>query len=204
MGEDAVIAWLEDDTDAGPPDDTLAGPCPVGQVDACVPVGEDAVIAWLEDDADDADEGPDPGDASFALPPAPTPPSPALATALGAAFGGLAAPGPARWMGWERPTLRWHPVPGVAYYRVLVLHGTRRVIDVATSGSSLAVPRGILRQGRTYAWEVRPGAGARSARRLGPPLGRSVFAVTLRPRLVLRDSGPGARSPRRGHTWPAP
>lgn len=59
-----------------------------------------------------------------------------------------------------------------------------------TGRTRLRVPEGVLRQGRTYVWVVWPGDGTPRAARYGAPLGRSTFAVTLRPRIVFR-AAPG-------------
>ncbi|WP_217924538.1 hypothetical protein [Miltoncostaea oceani] len=110
---------------------------------------------------------------------------------VAAAFGRLLSPGAASWLPWQTPTLRWRATRGAGHYNVQVFRGTRRVLNAWPTGNRLRVPEGVLRQGRTYVWVVWPGVGPRSARRYGPPIGRSTFELTLRPRIVLRPAGPG-------------
>ena len=113
-------------------------------------------------------------------------PSPAE---LSGAYGGLLAPGPAAWLRWETPVLRWRPAAGAGYYNVQIFRGSRRVVNAWTRAPRLRLPGGALEQGRTYVWTVWPGLGPRRSARFGTPIGRSLFGVTLRPRLVLRRSG---------------
>jgi hypothetical protein len=119
-------------------------------------------------------------------PAAPVPAIAPTAPELAQAFGGLLAPRPADWLAWQRTTLAWRPVARADYYNVQVFRGGRRVVNAWTADTRLPVPRGVLRQGRTYVWVVWPAAGPRRAARYGPPVGRSTFAVTLRPRIVFR------------------
>ena len=124
-------------------------------------------------------------------------PTPALAPALPApgelatAFGRLASPKAADWLAWQRPTLRWRSEKGASYYNVQIFRGQRRVLNAWSPDTRLRVPKGVLRQGRTYLWVVWPAAGNRSAARYATALGRSTFAVTLRPRIVFRPRGAG-------------
>jgi hypothetical protein len=74
---------------------------------------------------------------------------------------------------------------------VQVFRGERRVLNAWTDATRLRVPRGVLRQGRAYVWTVWPGSGPRRAARYAAPIGRSTFAVTLRPRIVFRTPGTG-------------
>ena len=48
---------------------------------------------------------------------------------------------------------------------------------------------GVLKQGRTYVWVVWPANGPRRQASFALPVGRSTFAVTLRPRIVFRIRG---------------
>jgi hypothetical protein len=107
------------------------------------------------------------------------------------AYGGLRSPGPADWLPWQRPTLRWTATPGAGYYNVQVFRGTRRVLNAWSEDTRLRVPDGVLRQGRSYVWVVWPASGPRRAARYGQAVGRSSFAVTLRPRLVFHRPGTG-------------
>ena len=107
------------------------------------------------------------------------------------AYGGLRFPGPADWLPWQRPTLRWTPAPGAGYYNVQIFRGTRRVMNAWSEDTRLRVPEGVLRQGRSYVWVVWPASGPRRAARYGTAVGRSTFAVTLRPRLVFHRPGSG-------------
>jgi hypothetical protein len=107
------------------------------------------------------------------------------------AYGGLTSPGPADWLPWQRPTLRWAAAPGAGYYNVQIFRGGRRVLNAWSEDTRLRVPEGVLRQGRAYVWVVWPASGPRRAARYGQAVGRSTFAVTLRPRLVFRRPGTG-------------
>jgi hypothetical protein len=107
------------------------------------------------------------------------------------AYGGLRSPGPADWLPWQRPTLRWAARPGADYYNVQIFRGQRRVLNAWSSRTRLRVPDGVLRQGRSYVWVVWPASGPRRAARYGVAVGRSTFAVTLRPRIVFRRPGAG-------------
>ena len=107
------------------------------------------------------------------------------------AYGGLRFPGPADWLPWQRPTLRWNATPGAGYYNVQVFRGQRRVLNAWSPDTRLRVPAGVLRQGRSYVWVVWPASGPRRAARYGQAVGRSTFAVTLRPRLVFHRPGHG-------------
>jgi hypothetical protein len=118
------------------------------------------------------------------------PPTPELAQA----FGGLVSPRAADWLAWQRTTLRWRPVPRATDYNVQVFRGRRRVLNAWSSDTRLPVPRGVLKQGRTYVWVVWPANGPRRAARFALPVGRSTFAVTLRPRVVFRRAGRRATS----------
>jgi hypothetical protein len=119
-------------------------------------------------------------------PPPVAPPSRAEAAT---AFGGLQAPPAYDWLPWQTPELRWGPVPGARGYNVQVFRGQRRVLSAWPATTSLRVPQDVLKQGRVYVWSVWPVLGPREASSFGPPVGRSVFEITLRPRFVLRTPG---------------
>jgi hypothetical protein len=109
---------------------------------------------------------------------------------LAAAFGGLVSPRASDWLAWQRTTLRWRPAARATSYNVQVFRGRRRVLNAWSSDTRLPVPMGVLKQGRTYVWVVWPANGPRAAARFALPVGRSTFAVTLRPRIVFRRAGP--------------
>lgn len=120
------------------------------------------------------------------------PAAPPPVSALERAFGRLVSPPAADWVPWQMPTLRWKTTKKADYYNVQVFRGARRVLNAWPTSNRLRVPEGVLRQGRVYVWVVWPGYGKRSQARFGAPVGRSVFQVTLRPRVVFRN--PGGRS----------
>jgi hypothetical protein len=108
---------------------------------------------------------------------------------LARAFGGLVSPRASDWLPWQRTTLRWKPLARATGYNVQVFRGTRRVMNAWSRDTRLRVPFGVLKQGRTYVWVVWPANGPRRVARFALPVGRSTFAVTLRPRLVFRTRG---------------
>ena len=108
---------------------------------------------------------------------------------LAQAYGGLVSPKASDWLAWQRTTLRWRAAPRATDYNVQVFRGQRRVLNAWSKDTRLRVPLGVLRQGRTYVWVVWPANGPRGAARFALPVGRSTFAVTLRPRIVFRDGG---------------
>lgn len=118
---------------------------------------------------------------------------------LAVAFGGLLSPKAADWLPWQRPVLTWRKAAGAAYYNVQIFRGTRRVLNAWSTDRRLKVPEGVLRQGRSYVWVVWPGAGKKSAAKYGSAVGRSSFAITLRPRLVFQTSGSGVVGELRPH-----
>lgn len=122
---------------------------------------------------------------------APMPAMPPTGAELAAAFGALVSPAAADWLPWQRPVLRWKGARGATYYNVQIFRGQRRVLNAWSADSALRVPEGVLRQGRSYVWVVWPAAGRRSAARYAAALGRSTFAITLRPRIVFRSPGRG-------------
>jgi hypothetical protein len=108
---------------------------------------------------------------------------------LAQAFGGLVSPKAADWLPWQRTTLRWRPYPNATDYNVQVFRGQRRVLNAWSKDTRLPVPMGVLKQGRTYVWVVWPANGPRRQASFALPVGRSTFAVTLRPRIVFRIRG---------------
>ncbi|MGD9572173.1 MAG: hypothetical protein AB7V62_09830 [Thermoleophilia bacterium] len=153
-----------------------------------------AAPAEPDPDADDGtDDVPDPSPDPSAPtePPPPVPAAPPDVAATAPAYGRLLSPAPAGWLMWQTPTLRWKATPGARYYNVQIFRGTRRILNAWPSGTRLTVPEDVLRQGRTYVWVVWPGSGPRAAATYGPPVGRSTFAVTLRPRVVFRAARDG-------------
>lgn len=124
--------------------------------------------------------------ATAAAPMPATPPTPAE---LAAAFGGLVSPRAADWLPWQRPMLRWRGLAAASYYNVQIFRGQRRVLNAWSTDTRLRVPEGVLRQGRSYVWVVWPAAGRRTAARYGTAIGRSTFAITLRPRIVFHAPG---------------
>ena len=70
------------------------------------------------------------------------------------------------------------------------------MLNAWSKDTRLRVPLGVLKQGRTYVWVVWPANGPRRAARFALPVGRSTFAVTLRPRIVFRSPGGRARTTR--------
>jgi hypothetical protein len=108
---------------------------------------------------------------------------------LAQAFGGLVSPKAADWLPWQRTTLRWRPYPNATDYNVQVFRGQRRVLNAWSKDTRLPVPMGVLKQGRTYVWVVWPANGPRRQASFALPVGRSTFAVTLRPRIVFRTRG---------------
>lgn len=113
-----------------------------------------------------------------------------ISAELQAAFGGLVFPKASDWLPWQRTTLRWKAYPNATDYNVQLFRGQRRVLNAWSKDARLKVPLGVLKQGRTYVWVVWPANGPRRAARFALPVGRSTFAVTLRPRLVFRTTGP--------------
>jgi hypothetical protein len=63
------------------------------------------------------------------------------------------------------------------------------VLNAWSKDTRLPVPMGVLKQGRTYVWVVWPANGPRRQASFALPVGRSTFAVTLRPRIVFRIRG---------------
>jgi hypothetical protein len=108
---------------------------------------------------------------------------------LAQAFGGLVSPKAADWLPWQRTTLRWRPYPNATDYNVQVFRGQGRVLNAWSKDTRLPVPMGVLKQGRTYVWVVWPANGPRRQASFALPVGRSTFAVTLRPRIVFRIRG---------------
>ena len=178
---DCVVIGPQAETDSAP----LPGPGPGGVGTPVDDVGVESEPAPEED----TPEVPDDGQVAQEVPAMPAvPPTPAD---LAAAFGGLLSPGAADWLAWQRPVLRWRARPGAGHYNVQIFRGEHRVMNAWTRATRLRVSRGVLRQGRSYVWAVWPGSGPRAAPRYDAPIGRSTFAVTLRPRIVFRTPGTG-------------
>ncbi len=156
--------------------------------------------------ADDSPEGDAPADDSPGAEQQGRAPLPAAPPAgpgdLVAAFGALVRPAAADWLPWQRPTLRWRAQRGATYYNVQIFRGSRRVLNAWSADARLKVPKGVLRQGRSYVWVVWPATGARSAARYGAAIGRSTFAITLRPRIVFRSRGRGRSRTTTGEVRP--
>jgi hypothetical protein len=117
----------------------------------------------------------------------PTPPLSPQVIRVG--VGGLRAPAIGTWLNREHTVLQWASVSDARYYNVQVFQGGRRVMNAWPTQARLQVPPSALNQGRWYVWVVWPGFGPRSARTYGAPAGRSIFGVTLRPRVLLVPSG---------------
>jgi hypothetical protein len=146
-------------------------------------------------------EGDTPG-VQMSLARAPRPAVPAVPPTdgdLATAFGRLIRPAAADWLPWQRPVLAWKSTTGAAYYNVQIFRGTRRVMNAWSTDTRLKVSEGVLRQGRSYIWVVWPGAGKKGAAKYGPAIGRSSFAITLRPRLVFRTRPGGVVGELRPH-----
>ena len=93
------------------------------------------------------------------------------------AYGGLRFPGPADWLPWQQPTLRWNATPGAGYYNVQVFRGQRRVLNAWSPDTRLRVPDGraapgplvrVGRLARVGPAPRRPLRAARSAARRSP------------------------------------
>jgi hypothetical protein len=89
------------------------------------------------------------------------------------------------WMSGQTPRLRWTPEPGATRYNVQVYLGPRRVASVWTTGTSIRIPPKVLNQGRYYMWAVWAGKGSARAPQFDQTLGRSIFGIVLRPRIVF-------------------
>jgi hypothetical protein len=187
-----------------------AGPCRDAPGGDCLVLGPDAEIepvplpapgpggpgvddgTGVEDDPVPDTDTPDDGLAEQARTPGATMPAvPPSDADLARAFGGLLSPAAADWLPWRRPALRWRARAGATYYNVQIFRGGRRVLNAWSAHARLRVPDGVLRQGRSYVWVVWPATGPRRAARYGVAVGRSTFAVTLRPRIVFRTPGTG-------------
>ena len=185
-----------------------ADPCRAAAVGDCVVLGPGAEVEVVplpapgpagpgvddggpgdDDPAPDADTPPGAQEATATSPSPATPAMPPTGAELAQAFGGLVSPAAADWLAWQRPTLRWKGRAGSSYYNVQIFRGQRRVLNAWSSRTHLKVPEGVLRQGRSYVWVVWPAAGPRRAARYGTAIGRSSFAVTLRPRIVFHTPG---------------
>lgn len=103
------------------------------------------------------------------------------------------------WMVDQTPTLRWTPEPGATHYNVQIYLGPRRVASAWTTDTHLTVPPRVLHQGRYYMWAVWPGMGAPKLGEFDEPIGRSVFGVVLRPRIVFTPAPFGVQGQVRPH-----
>ena len=97
------------------------------------------------------------------------------------------------WMTTQTPRLRWTPAQGATHYNVQIYLGPRRVATAWTTRPQLVVPRRVIDQGRYYMWSVWPAFGPRTKPAFGAQLGRSVFGVILRPRIVFRSTANGVQ-----------
>lgn len=176
----------------GPLADVEPVPVPLPGPGGLAPAPDDGV--GVDDDPPpDADTGEPPSEGGAVeqqVRPRPIPAVAPVPAELKAAFGGLVSPKAADWLAWQRTTLRWKAVPRATDYNVQVFRGQRRVLNAWSKNTRLPVPMGVLKQGRTYVWVVWPANGPRRAARFALPVGRSTFAVTLRPRIVFRAAGP--------------
>lgn len=172
----------------GPAAETDAAPLPVPGPGG---IGTPGDGTGVETDPAPDEDTPDDDGAARSLEVPAMPAAPPAGGDLAAAYGDLVHPAAADWLMWQRPVLRWRARPGAGHYNVQIFRGPRRVLNAWTSATRLRVPRGVLDQGRSYVWAVWPGAGPRRTARYGPPVGRSTFAVTLRPRIVFRTPGAG-------------
>lgn len=102
------------------------------------------------------------------------------------------------WMADQTPTLRWTPEPGATHYNVQIFLGPRRVASAWTTDTHLTVAPRVIHQGRYYVWGVWPGFGAPRLGEFDEPIGRSVFGVVLRPRIVFTPTPFGVE----GHVRP--
>lgn len=103
------------------------------------------------------------------------------------------------WMGDQTPTLHWTPEPGATHYNVQIYLGPRRVASAWTTSTHLTVPPRVLDQGRYYMWAVWPGFGSPKRDTFNEPIGRSVFGIVLRPRIVFRATATGVVGQIRPH-----
>ncbi len=97
------------------------------------------------------------------------------------------------WMTSQTPRLRWTPSSGATHYNVQIYLGPRRVASAWTTRPQLMVPPRVIDQGRYYMWSVWPAFGPRTKPAFRAPLGRSVFGVILRPRIVFRSTSTGVQ-----------
>jgi hypothetical protein len=97
------------------------------------------------------------------------------------------------WMASQTPRLRWTPATGATHYNVQIYLGRRRVATAWTTRPRLWIPPRIIDQGRYYMWSVWPAFGPRTKPAFGQPIGRSVFGVILRPRIVFRSTSTGVQ-----------
>ena len=97
------------------------------------------------------------------------------------------------WMTSQTPRLSWTPTQGATHYNVQIYLGPRRVASAWTTRPRLAVPPRAIEQGRYYMWSVWPAFGPRTKPTFGEQIGRSVFGVILRPRIVFRSTATGVR-----------
>jgi len=149
------------------PEDALADACPTGLADDCVLTGVEA--------------GPLP-DPTAAVANELSPPPVASTTAAARHL----SPPFAAWMVSQTPTLSWRPARGASSYNVQLLLGRRRVLSAWSRDNHLTVPTHAVDQGRYYVWAVWPAFGPPRRPTFGPPIGRSIFGVILRPRIVFR------------------
>lgn len=97
------------------------------------------------------------------------------------------------WMASQTPRLSWAPTRGATHYNVQIYLGPRRVASAWTTRPWLVVPPRAIDQGRYYMWSVWPAFGARTKPIFGEQIGRSVFGVILRPRIVFRSTATGVQ-----------
>ncbi len=97
------------------------------------------------------------------------------------------------WMASQTPRLSWTPTPGATHYNVQIYLGPRRVASAWTKRPLLVVPSRAVDQGRYYMWSVWPAFGSPAKPTFGEQIGRSVFGVILRPRIVFRSTATGVQ-----------
>ena len=97
------------------------------------------------------------------------------------------------WMTSQTPKLSWTPSPAASHYNVQIYIGPRRVASAWTTRPQLVIPPRVIDQGRYYMWSVWPATGSRANPVFGEQIGRSVFGVVLRPRIVFRRTARGVQ-----------